>query len=469
MSKKSSLYISFAVEDNAKSSSGEGWVEGFVRNLRVYLQRINNHSPDIVLLDSKAKRPSKLEDGEGVVVILSKHYLQKKMQNLDAPLLSEGSNAFKVDLEPIAKSKQPKELRTLNEFYFFDSPSGSSDYELLSPSSDGPYFFLKIIDLAFALTGSVLSSGKKNGTVGKKIYLAETSYDQVQNRDEVKRELIRHGHTVLPQKPFSSDIKELENEVRKCLEESDLSVHIIGEDYGETPDGSSKSIVEIQNELSTQYFAENKGTEFESLHRLIWMPIYVKPRTDQQKLYLDQLKDDIVSTSGAEIIQTPLEILKTIIHSRLRMFDEAVKAKRSNVQKKSDHKVVYLLFDKKDESEIPSIVANIKSKNIEVILPQFEGKQIEFLDNHRQSLVRSDGVLLFANRNLNWVNSKLNDVVKAPGFGKQHPFEATALYIKDSSIPKDKIAAIGDLIMLNGEDKSKKSEIGPFLDKIASS
>ena len=113
------------------------------------------------------------------------------------------------------------------------------------------------------------------------------------------------------------------------------------------------------------------------------------------------------------------------------------------------------------------IVDNLKARNISVITPNFNGKQIEFLENHRESLVQSDGVLLFANKNLNWVNSKLNDVIKAPGFGKHQPFDAKAIYIKDGNIPKDQISDFGDVIMLNGNGKDSKMDLSQFIDKIA--
>jgi len=199
------------------------------------------------------------------------------------------------------------------------------------------------------------------------------------------------------------------------------------------------------------------------------MPLYLKARSDQQKLYLDKLKDDISSTVGAEIIQTPLEILKTVIHARLQLFDSELRVKKLKETQRSEKKSVYLLYDKKDEKDISSMISDISARNIEVILPRFEDKQIEFLNSHRDSLVRSDGVLLFANNNLNWVKSKLNDVIKAPGFGKQFPFTAKAIYIKDSSIPNEKIAAFSNLIVLNKDNKDKTTNISPFLDKIASS
>jgi hypothetical protein len=300
------------------------------------------------------------------------------------------------------------------------------------------------------------------------IFLAEASYDQVANRDEIKRELIRHGYDVLPKTPFSSDLATFEKEVTDCLQKADLTIQIIGEQYGEVPDGGEKSIVEIQNDLATKYYSKTLSESEHALHRLIWMPLNLRPSSDQQKLYLDRLRDDISSTAGAEIIQTPLEILKTIIHARLEFFRQEKAIRAKTIREKSDKKFVYVLFDQKDASEVNDLISAIKTKGIEVILPDFSTRQLELLRQHRENLLKSDAVLLFANNNLNWLNSKLNDVIKAPGFGKSYPFDAKAVIIKDSSIPKDKITNHGDLMMLNGVDKDKKNpDLGPFIDKLA--
>lgn len=470
MSIKHSLYISFAADDNAKDGKTVGWVDSFIRYLTVYIQRINNQSVEIVPLEGSSKRPEKLGETDGLLLITSKNYFKSNLSKLDSPLLTDPSRVFKIDLSPLNKVALPKELRSLIEFNFFERIPGSEEFETLNTASRGQNYWLKIIDLAFEINRTVYKQYSQVNVENKKtIFLAETSYDQIHQRDEIKRELIRHGHIVLPEKPFSGDLNELKNQIRECLSKADLTVHIIGEAYGEIPEGSDKSIVEIQNHLSTEHYAKNKGTETESLHRLIWMPLNLRPSSNQQKLYLDQLKDDIASTAGAEIIQTPLEILKTVIHSRLQVFDAETRVKKMKLSQKSEHKTVYLLYDKKDEADISGFIKDISSRNFEVILPKFEGKQIEFLESHRKSLVKSDGILLYANQNLNWVNSKLNDVIKAPGFGKQFPFDAKAIYIKDSSIPKEKIADFGDLLMLNGEGSNKKTDISLFLDKIAAS
>lgn len=467
MSKSHKLFVSFSADDNTSGKDGKGWIDEFSRYLSIFLHRITGELPEIIYLHQSDGKNAQPTSNDALIIIASPVYLKKEVYKEVIPLIGDGSHVFKIDLTPIRKSQQPKELRVLNEFRFFVSGFDKNEgVRTLSISSEGQTFWLKIIDLAFEIGRVVYdrSDQQKENNV-RKIFLAETSYDQVSNRDEIKRELRRHGHIVLPSIPLSSDLKDLEVQIDKYLNEVDLTVQIIGEEYGETLDNSDKSIVEVQNDLINKHFRKEGRTEQDLLRRLIWMPISLKPTSDTQKIYLDRLREDIDSTAGAEIIQTPLEILKTVIHSRLFIFNQEKIARTQTKKERSERKSVYLLFDKKDEGDISSIINELNERKIQVILPDFTGKQIELLYQHRRNLIETDSVLLYANKNLNWVNSKLNDVIKAPGFGRDEPFRAKGILIKDASIEKDKIANFGDLIVLNG--KGGKSDLSPFTDKIA--
>lgn len=472
MAKTNKLYISYSPADNRKKDDQDAWVDSFISFLDIFLKRINKESPQFIPIhDKSGKAPSALEDGDGLIIILSENYIKESLHKKDSVLLTDPSKVFKVDMMPIRKSAQPKDVRYLNDFHFFENALGKKGgFVTMNSKRSGQNYWLMVIDLAFEISNNVFHKRSGSQEERKVIFLSETSYDQVGNRGTIKRELLRHGFKVIPETPFSGNLKEFEEQVKDCLKRADITVQIIGEEYGEIPDGSDKSIVEIQNNLATEYYQKNLSSLQIHLQRLIWKPLFLNPKTDQQKLYLDRLNEDILSTEGAEIIQTPLEILKTIIHSRLQILDKEKQDLEKSVEKRSERKSVYLIFDKKDENEINDIVNAFNSKNISVILSNFKGKQIELLKFHRESLMHSDSVFLYANKNLNWLNSKLNDVTKAPGFGKHFPFEAKAVYIKNSSVPQDKISNLGDIIVFNGDASNKTpTDLGPFIDKITTS
>jgi hypothetical protein len=57
-------------------------------------------------------------------------------------------------------------------------------------------------------------------------------------RNIIKRELQRHGYIVLPKNTLPTNVKDVEREAKRDLEECSLSIHLIGSAYGEIPEGS---------------------------------------------------------------------------------------------------------------------------------------------------------------------------------------------------------------------------------------
>ena len=69
---------------------------------------------------------------------------------------------------------------------------------------------------------------------------------------------------------YPNRLEELEREVRKELEECSLSIHLIGSAYGEIPEGSERSVVDVQNKLAAEH-AVIKRSRKEDFSRLIWI------------------------------------------------------------------------------------------------------------------------------------------------------------------------------------------------------
>jgi hypothetical protein len=162
------------------------------------------------------------------------------------------------------------------------------------------------------------SNGKAAATpssqvpAGPPIYLAETTFDLSDERDRVKRELQHKGYTVLPDKPLPLITGEFQNGVRSYLSQCQLSVHLIGENYGIIPEGEVASVVHLQNELAAEHSAEA------SFLRLIWIPLGLQARDPRQLEFIKFLQNDPEAQKGADVLQTPLEDLKTVIEDKLK-------------------------------------------------------------------------------------------------------------------------------------------------------
>ena len=210
--------------------------------------------------------------------------------------------------------------------------------------------------------------------------------------------------------------------VKKNLEESNLSIHLVGAAYGEIPSGAEKSIVDIQNLLAAEksQHAKDGGDEFT---RLIWVAPNLTNASEKQLAYIETLKRDAEVQEGAEILQTPLEDFKNIMREELMEIRE---------RKKSDDeegKSVYLMHDKVDQGAVKPLIDAIERSGYKVIVPLFEGELLALRKNHIENLRNLDAAIIFKGSvNEQWVRMKALDLLKAPGFGRKKPIIGKAIF-----------------------------------------
>ena len=152
-------------------------------------------------------------------------------------------------------------------------------------------------------------SGKRTANP-KTIFLAATTSDLEPQRDQLRRELIELGHTVIPKQPLPLVASELVAVVQGCLEQANIAIHFVGEYFGLVPEATDLSMVALQNQVAAR-FCENS-----SLRRLIWIPKGLEPRDARQSSFIRQLQADPRTVTGAELIADTLENLKVLLRTR---------------------------------------------------------------------------------------------------------------------------------------------------------
>ena len=133
-------------------------------------------------------------------------------------------------------------------------------------------FHERVYDVAYDISqvlkylGDPAHSGEKRTANPKTIFLAATTSDLEPQRDQLRRELIELGHTVVPKQPLPLVASELVAVVQSCLEQADVAIHFVGEHFGLVPEATDLSMVALQNQVAAR-FCDNS-----SLKRLIWIP-----------------------------------------------------------------------------------------------------------------------------------------------------------------------------------------------------
>ncbi|HYJ86260.1 MAG TPA: toll/interleukin-1 receptor domain-containing protein [Pyrinomonadaceae bacterium] len=456
---ENSLFISYAHIDNARFTEVEkGWIELLHEALDWRLPQLLGR-PVKIWRDRKLGGNDVLNDT--IIIELSKaaillavitpRYLQSKScrSELDdffrlaaqngGLRIGDKHRVFKVVKTFVPLTEHPPELRDMlgYEFYAEDKSTGrfrEYDNEIGPKGEKDKRYWEKFEDLAqdiSFLLNRMESAQTREPTRGETIYLAETTSDLREEHDRVKRELLQHGHVVLPDKALPQEAPLLREAVRDYLQLSRLSVHLIGENYGTIPEmETERSIVRLQEELATERGDDDKFS------RLIWMPPGLQPTDPRQMKFVDDLQNSFNSHNGSELLQTKLEDLKTIIQTKLTQKPKPV----TPVGDTKGPTRIYLICDQSDMDAVGPVQDYLFAQGCEITLPLTEGNEAEVFQDHKDNLLICDAVLIFqGHAGEGWLRMKLRELLKLPGYGRSTPLLGKAIYVAGPvSPPKER-------------------------------
>jgi hypothetical protein len=461
------VLINFADKDNETAKKNEiGWVSNFKKFLELMLYQVLGTKPNVVLKSEfDSATASTLDNASVLVTILSKDFVLsgRCLDTVEAFFKTTSSSkfnrVFKILKTPLTLQEQPPRLRDLigYDMYQLDSETGlMKEYSDFFSQEAERQYWMKMVDLAYDIleTLLLLKQGEmkvetKNIFKRKTIYLAETGHDLSVQRNIIKRELQRHGYIVLPNHTLPTTAGELERGVRKDLEECSLSIHLIGSAYGEIPEGSDLSVVDIQNRLASETTVAKRARK-EEFSRLIWIAPNLKNASDKQKSFIDTIQRDTEAQEGAEILQNPLEDFKNI------MREELLESQERKGQDDFSGKTIYLVHDRIDHSAVQPFQEAIEKSGFKVLIPEFEGDLLELRKHHIENLRKFDGAVIFKGKvNDQWVRMKVLDLLKAPGFGRKKPIRGKAIISSGQNLDGFKNQ---NLTLISGGDTGKSLE-----------
>lgn len=474
------VLIVFADPDNeSRGEDTPGWVSQFRRFLGLMLNQVLGEKAHIMLKSDYENHVAPNLDNVGILIpILSSDFTNTKscLESLEAFANAAGpewrSRVFKVFKTPLTSQEQPESIRELlgYDMYQLDPDSGEiREYTDYFSSEAERQYWMKMVDLAYDLYDALVLI-KEGGhrppvrTLRKRqtIYLAETGHDLSVQRNIIKRELQRHGYTVLPNQALPGTLQDLEVRVRRDLAESQLSIHLIGSAYGEVPEGSDRSVVELQNRLAAEKSAEARENNQE-FGRLIWISPNLNNASERQKSFIENIKRDVEPQEGAEILQTPLEDFKNIMREELVDFGE-----RKGTDD-IDGRSVYLMHDRVDVNDIKPIRQVLEEAGFRVLLPQFEGELLEVRKQHIENLKNFDAAIIYKGKvNDQWVRMKALDLLKAPGFGRKKPIIGKAILTAPGAQIDTEVFRQQDLQVIEAAQDSTAASLKSFLNEFTS-
>lgn len=501
MTNKNHIAIIYASkDDNPVTKGGRGWVTQLHRFLVTLMFQISREKIEIKLINEENFGSEELANYSVVLSIITENLARKSgivkaLNNRGDQLSKENklliggfSPLFKILKQPYDSDEKFTGLSDLltYDFYLIDPISGEpQEFTQFFGTEAEKSYWMKLVDIAYDIHhvlnthdhDQAIRSGEQTPRE-KTVYLASTGVDMVIQRDIIKRELIRHGYTILPNHSLPKESKSLDRMIRKDLEQCRLSIHLIGEDYGYKPKGSELSIVDIQNRVASDHtfkmVDQNKTLREEDrqlFSRLIWVSPDLKNVTERQKIFIEDLKSDAAILEEAEVLQIQLQELKAIIREELMTggrFQALKQGKRSLARDLDTQKMIYLIADKRDIKHIGEVSAYLKNQGYNVVSPTYEGDLVDLRYIHQENLRKCHAALIYVGTaSEDWIKIKLQDLLKAPGFGRTRPLEASAIYFTDKkNVDMEIYQKNHTLVICNTGGGFTPEDLVPFLSQI---
>ncbi|MEP7341426.1 MAG: toll/interleukin-1 receptor domain-containing protein [Acidobacteriota bacterium] len=328
-------------------------------------------------------------------------------------------------------------------------------YKRVNPLVDNIIARLKELSAAQEPTSQTIparSAIEVSGETQVAVYLAETTKDLANERELVRSELVQFNYRVLPHQPLPHDFDQLREAIHDHLQQSKLSIHLVGANYGMIPEDEDRSIPHIQYDLACGLAADGR------LEQIVWSPSDLTPNGRQQQ-FVTNLKN-----TSPDYLQMKLEDLKTIILKKLQPVEPDLW---------EDHDTaplnVCLYHHQQDLDSVKPLFAHLKLRELFAVRLLEESSQ-----DRKQLLQSSDAVLLYHGAaDEGWVANGLRLIRRYTAIGRARPLLAKAIYTgPPPTAEKEVLRAdcgstnLEDVVIIGGYGEFTPTALAPFIERI---
>lgn len=477
------IYISFASLTGTENKQSAEWAGKFCEFLCLIMERLYGKRPSVLSHDRLINMQnlpgennmSIFAKSAVFIVILSPESLQsadflKELEEIrQAANYTPGSDTscqriFKAVTMPVSQTEQPDYLKSVLGYNFYEINRYNKKaipLQFTDEKGNTQKLWSRMVDLAYDITASLtdLTGRSSENATGRNkpfIFLAETSFDQVENRDMLRRELQHLGYNILPLIPITEEANSAKQEIEKYLSQSIMAIHMLGAWYGDFIKNSKYSLLDFQIRTVKDYI--NNNPNITSPEQVIWIPSEIKPTDQRQSLYLKRLKRDEAQYK-TEIIESPFEVFKTVLNNKLTELTSNV------IKPVSEKNKLYVIYEKGKQDKILRYLDIMRHKGFEVIETDSWNGDFYSISRHIHNLLIADAVLIYkGDSTTDWLNSKIRDLVKAPGYGKSKPFRAVEIISSEKAADKSLIFLKN--VPLNWDDEISSDVVNHFLEQL---
>ncbi|MBS1233624.1 MAG: hypothetical protein H6R34_188 [Bacteroidetes bacterium] len=415
------IFISYGAAGKQDNQDGAAWAQLFCNHLDVVLQRLFDEKPSVLLQNELLTRQQQMNENPvdvfkktGVFVVIispedigSDDYMKELGRIYEAVYPSPGDNQtrnriFKVLTLPLQDEKELELMKAELRYNFYE----------INRYNKKP--------LTYPLQGNQLPDDKFWSK------LVDLAYDIYNSLQEIKE----------PGKVVHSE-----------------SNH---RTIGEFIKNAKYSLIDFQARVVKE-FIESKEKCLKP-YQIIWIPSDLKTTDQRQSLYLKRIKRD-ETQEKTEIIEAPLEVFKTIVNNKLNELAVAP------VMTSETGYSLYLICEETEKPDLQDYINLIQSRGFRILTSVPAEKEYYSITEHIRLLKKADAVLIYkGDSSMEWLNSKLRDLVKVPGFGKEKPFKAIGIFSPQKTTDKSLLFLRNVTVIWNEEINN--TAIHHFLDQI---
>jgi hypothetical protein len=277
----------------------------------------------------------------------------------------------------------------------------------------------------------------------------------------VVKELVGRGFAVVPDPATEIRSSNALTFIDECLEQAEISVHLLGEKTGFTPE-DQEPIVKLQLARATEREASCAGTADDNgscFRRIIWAPKILEAESTAnaaERMPAIVLVNFTEPVASDKIVGENLS--KFVIF--LKDYLVATEQRKRVPQSAAGGSRVYLYHSIEDTDYAAELASLLESRQVEALLPAFEGPRVEVDDFNRTQLKNCDAVVVcWASASEVWARAHASELRDWTVLGRSAKFAYRSVIAgpppvgrkKDAKrmFPRNEIDVVLDLTSLN--------------------
>jgi hypothetical protein len=256
---------------------------------------------------------------------------------------------------------------------------------------------------------------------GRTVYVAKPASDMRAGYDRIVSELVGKGHTVVPAPTEEIPLGSATATIDAALAKAEISIHLLGESEGDKPEGQLP-MVNLQLRRAAERAAKDGGAMF---HRLIWAPslwttLAEAPETTRRPL--DVLKKFDGQVPGDKVEGDSISKFVDFVNQHLIVIAQPAPftASLSDV---SGEVRLYLYHSQEDSEYALNLAQALQQRQLEALLPVFDGPQDEIKSFNGKQLAECDAVILcWAAASEVWVRAQASGLRNWHDLGRKQQF-----------------------------------------------